>query len=889
MSAWARATRACWGGDLTDPEDKLAPPDKDSAGDLPEGDLIPKNATWVKMACWPANGPDRPAHQRHPYQSWQHSPACGIFMNTPATMKWYVGFKDGGYGGPSRIAPYFVAIQLKDAFVLTHFTITPSPEMPNRDPMEWAIQGSNTGAEKDWTDIYVCDAKDRTASPFQKGSRCETFLFTSFTSADMAKAVRPDDARKIAARLNGTKIDAADFARPAKAYTWFRVIVYACFNPSSSSVSNPAAPPGCALSQLELFGAPGGKEVAASTADSREAPVISIVPEPRKVQLQPGRFTLKADTAIVCDRPSRAAAEWLSARLAAATGYSLAIREGAPGEPNTVALAVAPSATLGEEGYELTVTPAGTSVRGGGSAGVFYACQTIRQLLPPQIESPQKVPDVEWAMPCVTIEDQPRFAWRGCLIDEARNFLGKDVLKRQIDLMAFHKLNRLHWHLTDDQGWRIEIKKYPKLTEVGAWRGAAKTGGFYTQDEIREIVKYAQSRHVTIVPEIEMPGHAQAALASYPSLGCRGQGYAVGTAWGVYDDVYCPGNDEIFPFLENVLTEVMGLFPGPYIHIGADEVPKDRWQACPKCQARMKANSLKTEHELQGWFVRHFDEFLRKHNRRLIGWDEILDGGLAPTAVVQAWHGMDDGIRSAAGGHDTIMSPTTDCYFDYGYDAIPLPRVYHYDPIASELTAEGCRHVLGIEGNLWGENIPNSDRLDFQGFPRLCALAEIAWSPLEARSWEGFASRMTAQYTRLDLLGVKYNPAAKAFSWGRKAGRWEPGQVVAQFKPVDWNVTKSITAPGAYEATFVYRAGRHAVNIEWAALLENGKELTRDTHAGYSGFDKTNITYRLAVPAVKPQAEYVLRASLKGTGGTDSAGDVLILPPGKPEATTTKP
>ncbi|MCY2931072.1 MAG: beta-N-acetylhexosaminidase [Planctomycetota bacterium] len=609
--------------------------------------------------------------------------------------------------------------------------------------------------------------------------------------------------------------------------------------------------------------------------------MIAVVPQPQKVLPGQGQFTLKADTAIVYDRQSKAAAQWLAARLAPATGYALTAREGAAGA-NVIALAVAASPSLSEEGYELSVSPGGISVRGGGRAGVFYACQTIRQLLPPQIESSQKAAGVEWTIPCVKIEDQPRFAWRGCLIDEARHFLGKDVIKRQIDLMAFYKLNRLHWHLTDDQGWRVEIKKYPKLTEVGAWRGANREGGFYTQADIREIVQYAQSRHVLIVPEIEMPGHAQAALAAYPPLGCRGEGYAVGTRWGVYDDVYCPGNDEVLAFLENVLTEVISLFPGPYVHIGADEVPKDRWQKCPKCQARIKANGLKNEHELQGWFVRHFDEFLQKHNRRLIGWDEILDGGLAQTAVVQAWHGMDDGTRAAAGGHDVIMSPTSDCYFDYGYDAIPLPRIYFYDPMPTGLKPERRRHVLGLEGNLWGENIPNTARLDFQGFPRLCALAEVGWSPAEARNWDDFSARMAGQYRRLDVMGVKYNPDAKGLSWGTNAGRWEPGKIAAQFKPLEWDITRLVVRPGQYEATFIYRAGSHAAEIEWAALIENGKEIARDTHKGYSGFDKTDITYRLKLPAVTPQARYVLRASLKGVGGTDSAGDLMILQPEAP-------
>jgi hexosaminidase len=480
---------------------------------------------------------------------------------------------------------------------------------------------------------------------------------------------------------------------------------------------------------------------------------------------------------------------------------------------------------------------------------------------------------------CLKLEDKPRFEWRGCLIDEARHFLGKDVIKRQIDLLSSYKLNRMHWHLTDDQGWRIEIKKYPQLTKVGAWRGTDRYGGFYTKRDIREIVKYAESRHVLIVPEIEMPGHALAALASYPNLGCRGQGYEVGTNWGIFNDVYCPGTDELYPFLENVLSEVMEMFPSQYIHIGGDEVPKERWQQCPKCQSRMKAEGLKDEHELQSYFIRHFDKFLQKHGRRMIGWDEILDDSLAKGTVVQAWRSTDEGIKAANQGHDVIMSPTSDCYFNYGYDAISPTKVFFFDPIPNEVKPESAHHVLGLEGNLWGEGIPNAERLDFQGFPRLCALAEVGWSPKEARDAVDFAKRLRINGERLDLLGVKYNHDATVTSWGRTIGQWEPTQITAEFATLEWDITKLTVKPGVYEATLKFKAGNHGVDIDWVALLEDGTEVSRDPHHGFSGYDKDNITYRLDLHAVKSGAKYLLRASVRGKGGTDSAGDVLMLVP----------
>jgi hexosaminidase len=353
------------------------------------------------------------------------------------------------------------------------------------------------------------------------------------------------------------------------------------------------------------------------------------------------------------------------------------------------------------------------------------------------------------------------------LLDCCRHFMSKAFVKRYIDLLAYHKMNVLHWHLTEDQGWRIEIKKYPKLTDVGAWRGQGdeRYGGYYTQRDVREIVEYARSRYVTVVPEIEMPGHSMAALASYPWLGCKGKGYEVGTHWGVYSDVYCAGNDRVFEFLTDVLSEVIGLFPSEYIHIGGDECPKTEWKACPKCQARIKAEGLQDEHKLQSYFIRRIEEFLSAEGRRLIGWDEILEGGLAPGATVQSWRGMDGAVTAATAGHDVIASPTSHCYLDYaqtripgeptwmGY--IPLERSYAFEPTPAELTPAQAQHVLGLEGNMWTEHAPQ-ERVDWQIFPRLCALAEVGWSPKGARDWDDFSERMQTHYRRLDALGVTY-------------------------------------------------------------------------------------------------------------------------------------
>ncbi len=433
------------------------------------------------------------------------------------------------------------------------------------------------------------------------------------------------------------------------------------------------------------------------------------------------------------------------------------------------------AATLGEEGYELEITPRGVRLRALTAHGLFHGVQTIRQLLPAEGPLEAEAADGEDSLvvrmgqrlPCLRIVDQPRYRWRGMLLDCCRHFMEPEFVKRCIDLLAYHKMNVLHWHLTEDQGWRIEIEKYPRLTAVGAWRGKGEEryGGFYTREQIRDIVEYARSRHVTVVPEIEMPGHALAALAAYPELSCTGGPFEVGTRWGVYEDVYCAGNDEVFRFLEDVLGECLELFPSEYIHIGGDECPKERWRHCPKCQARIKAEGLADEDQLQSWFIRRIEAFLNSKGRRLIGWDEILEGGLAPNATVQSWRGMEGAVAAATAGHDVISSPITHCYFDYPQLADPgMPRwmgvidcrrTYGFEPTPAELTSEEARHVLGAEGNVWTERIPQ-ERVEQMLFPRLAALAEVTWSPAHRRDWDDFSRRLKTHFTRLDAMGVDY-------------------------------------------------------------------------------------------------------------------------------------
>jgi hexosaminidase len=353
-------------------------------------------------------------------------------------------------------------------------------------------------------------------------------------------------------------------------------------------------------------------------------------------------------------------------------------------------------------------------------------------------------------------------------------------IKKFVDLLALHKYNIFHWHLTDDQGWRIEIKQYPKLTEIGSQRAATPIpadrrqldgkpyGGYYTQEEIKAVVTYAQERFITVVPEIEMPGHAVAALASYPELGCRGAGYEVRTTWGIAKDVFCAGNDAVFTFLENVLTEVLALFPSEYIHVGGDECPKDRWQECPKCQARIQAEGLADEHELQSYFIQRIERWLNAQGRRLIGWDEILEGGLAPNATVMSWRGSQGGIEAANAGHDVVMSPTTHCYFDYYQSQdqaneppaiggfLPLEKVYSFNPLPEEIAPDQAHHILGGQGNVWTEYLPRQEQVEYMTYPRATALAEVVWSEPARRDYDDFLARLEPHLRRLASLKVNY-------------------------------------------------------------------------------------------------------------------------------------
>ena len=520
----------------------------------------------------------------------------------------------------------------------------------------------------------------------------------------------------------------------------------------------------------------------------------AIIPEPQKMELQPGTFQLTAATRIQVDSGSRVTGKYLAAHLRGATGYTLAT--GTKWLSNTVdrgniLLTTKDADTnLGPEGYELTVTPENIVIRAPAEAGLFYGVQTLLQLLPPEIFSTNVVANMAWQVPCVHIQDWPRFQWRGFMFDVSRHFFTKAEVETMLDAMALHKLNTFHWHLTDDQGWRIEIKKYPKLTEVGAWRPDVgfgfpsnsttaygpdgRYGGFYTQDDIREVVKYAAALHITVVPEIEMPGHASAALEAYPQFKAPGAPPESGATLsaGIFYGVYDPANEQTFQFLGDILTEVAKLFPGAYIHIGGDEVPPEPWKNSADCQALMKREGLKNESELQSWFTRRIEKIVNARGHRMIGWSEILRGGLAPNASVMDWIG---GAKEAAGaGHDVVMTPTAYCYFDFYQSTnktaepraadwggpLTLNKMYAFEPMPTNVPPELQSHILGAQGNLWTERIPNFRHVEYMTFPRACALAEVTWSAKDARNWDDFMRRLQVHVRRLDELNINYRHGA---------------------------------------------------------------------------------------------------------------------------------
>jgi len=513
---------------------------------------------------------------------------------------------------------------------------------------------------------------------------------------------------------------------------------------------------------------------------------VSIIPQPVSLVEGTGRFTITSRTLIWTDAGAAAVGRQLARYLEPATGFDLRVQSGGAPPAGSIALRIDSTLQrLGPEGYLLDVRPTRIVARAPHAAGLFYAVQTMRQLLPADIFRDAPVGGVRWSLPAVRIEDYPRFTWRGAHLDVGRHFMPKEFVKKYIDLLALHKLNTFHWHLTEDQGWRLEIKQYPKLTTIGAWRketivgrnrrdaqaqyDGKRHGGFYTQDDAKEIVAYAKARFITVVPEIEMPGHAVAAIAAYPQLGVTGEPLEVATRWGIFSDILNTEPSTV-TFMQNVLTEVMDIFPSRYIHIGGDEADKTKWKASPRIQERIKELGVADEHGLQSWFIRQMDTFLTKHGRRLVGWDEILEGGLAENAVVMSWRGTKGGIDAARAGHDVVMAPTSNTYLDYAQSndaanepigqstVLTLDTVYAYEPVPAELEPQYAKHVLGAQAQLWTEYMAGPKEVEYMAFPRLTALAEVVWTPKDRKDYAGFQTRLAAHTERLRALDVNFRP-----------------------------------------------------------------------------------------------------------------------------------
>jgi hexosaminidase len=520
---------------------------------------------------------------------------------------------------------------------------------------------------------------------------------------------------------------------------------------------------------------------------SSEVRKIVLLPKPVLMEERGGVFKLDASTVIhVADNEElNGTAKLFAEMIERPSGYELAI-DNDINSSRGIILDLEGDVEKGDGSYRLEINRRSVHISASSPAGIFYGIQTVRQLFPAEFEA-SGANDIEsWEVPCIYIEDYPGFSWRGMHLDVSRHFFPVEFIKRYIDLIAMHKMNIFHWHLVDDQGWRIEIKKYPKLTGIGAWRAdredepwnarepqkpgeIATYGGYYSQDDIRDIVNYAKERYVTIVPEIEMPAHVTSALAAYPEYSCTGGPFTVppGGLWPL-KDIYCAGKDETFDFLEDILTEVMDLFPSEYIHIGGDEADKTEWERCPDCQARIKEEGLKDEAELQSYFIKRIEKFLSANGRKLIGWDEILEGGLAPGAAVMSWRGMSGGIEAAHSGHYVVMSPGTHCYFDHyqadpttepkaigGYT--PLKKVYSFNPVPDALSEDEEKYIMGAQANLWTEYIPDGDHAEYMVLPRMTALAEVLWLPEEKLDWINFSHRIHAFFKRFDIMGLSYS------------------------------------------------------------------------------------------------------------------------------------
>ena len=626
-------------------------------------------------------------------------------------------------------------------------------------------------------------------------------------------------------------------------------------------------------------------------ADGRASPAI--IPKPAQLEVKAGAFHLDSATQIFVlssDGGARWVGEYVATLLSDALGTSIRAQIDPNGvrDHDAIFLSLQAPLAFGPEGYELTVTPYNVSIDAVKPSGLFYGVQTLRQMLPPEIERHAAVTkSIE--IPSLEIQDQPRYAWRGLMLDCSRTFLPIGYLRSTIDRMALYKLNMLHLHLTDDQGWRLEIKKYPELTTIGAHYAAdyGGSGGFYSQQEMRELIAYASERNITIVPEIEMPGHSEEVLTAYPVLACElpePHKFDVHPFWdGVpgLTQPLCAGNDKVYAMYGDILEEVMDLFPSPFIHVGGDEVPKNAWNRCTRCQARIKAEGLKDEEELQSYFMRSIEKIIEGKGRRLIGWDEILEGGLAPGATVMSWRGTKGGVAAAQTGHDVVMTPNPYTYFDYSYHTTPTEKVYSYDPAATEFTPTLARHILGVQASMWTHIAVTEQFIDYQLYPRLLALAEVAWTPQALRDWNDFKLRVNTHYARLQLLGAQF---CDVTATGQKVGAWRAAELAGDApRQLTWDVTPYVPNSGEVQVQVRRDDGEEWTYVRAVELLEDGKVIGRAAFPG--PLDKSNDVNIgwLPVSQQRTAERYSLRITLQGSKNGAVSGSVWIMEPRSPD------
>jgi hexosaminidase len=644
----------------------------------------------------------------------------------------------------------------------------------------------------------------------------------------------------------------------------------------------------------------------------------ALVPLPQVLQTSAGVFTLcpaqvipgapaPAPTLLLADGAGRETAEYLAMMLYKSSGYRFLIvsNSGLAAVPQAILLTTNSAlSTLGTEGYELTVTTNSVFIRAPGPAGLFYGAQTLLQLLPPEIYSARPVTGVAWTIPCVYIQDWPRFSWRGWMLDSVRHFFNKDEVKLFLDTMALHKLNMFHWHLDDDSGWRIEILKWPLLTQVSAWRtnlmfglnprsttawgDDGSYGGFYSQADVREIVAYAAQRHITVVPEVEMPGHSQSAMAAYPQFACGCSNCANGpyslNVTSSVAGVFCPARPETISFLQDVLTEVIGLFPGPYIHVGGDEVNFGNWSKHSLDVALTNSLGLSSMQQYQGYFAQNMANWIKAQGRTMIGWSEVLNGGLVTNIALMDWQNgtLSRAAQAATNREYVVMCPSAVCYINKYENSsliwsneppsqsgtIPLTNVYAFEPIPTGLDPAYTNYILGAQGNSWTEYIPSVLNMEFKMFPRLSALAEVNWTAPALKNFTDFTNRLVTHDQRLARAGANYNPLAVP----PQLGIWSSNQIPALYATLTWDITTSVTNAGEIDLSFCWKTGANGLDIAWAALSENGVEIDRDTHAGFTGVSPVQPAYILRLPARRPGATYILSASVQGRGGTNSNG-----------------